>query len=302
MHAMPEDAPHTQERWRGPAKAADPTAFETLGIEASGLLQAVASLKPTAAAPALVQIVGPEGGEGVSTIASELTRLISRKLSRRVVLVLADAGAPPAASGQARVDPGAGRRDVATLALHPAALVAEREGTLVAQLAEDAPGTEIFIIDSPPLNRSVEAFMISREVKGTVLVVDAERTLAGAADAARMAVERASGTVLGVVINRRRYRVPRPIAEAFGLGPGPSGLAYGRSAWLALAALVLLAVAALAVLAPEKFGLVEDPVEAGTEDPAILDEPAGAADQGEAADGAGGAREGGGATVEAPED
>jgi hypothetical protein len=141
---------------------------------------------------------------------------------------------------------------------------------------------------------------MAREVNGTILVVDAERTIAGAADAARMAIERASGTVLGVVINRRRYRVPRPIAEALGLGPGPSELAYGRRAWVALAALVLLAAAALAVLAPEKIGLGGDPVEEGVEDPGAPDGADAAEDQGDA--GAGGAEEEAGGPVELPED
>jgi Mrp family chromosome partitioning ATPase len=258
MHGMPDDTPRSQDRWRDPAEAAEPTAFETLGIDASGLLQAVAGLKPTVAAPALVQVAGPEGGEGVSTIARELARLISRKLSRRVVLVLTDS----AQARPARLETGPARRDVATLTLLSDTLVAERERTLAAQLAEDAPGTEIFIIDSPPLNRSVEAFIMSREVNGTILVVDAERTVAGAADAAQRAVERASGTVLGVVLNRRRYRLPAPIAEALGLGTGPSVRGSRRRLWLALIVVILLAAGgAVAVLAPELVGRGEQPVE-----------------------------------------
>ena len=262
---MPEDSPRSPDRWHAPAEVAEPTAFDTYDVEASGLLQAVAALKPSAAGPALVQVAGTEGGEGVSTIARELARLISRRLSRRVILVLADVGPRKGASHRGHAGPEP-ERDVATLTLPPGVLAAEHETSLAAYLAVDAPDTEIFVIDSPPLNRSVEAFIISRQVSGTILVADAERTLAGAADAARQAVERASGTVLGVVLNRRRYRVPRPIAEAFGLGPGPSGLAPRRGAWLVIAALSLLAAAgAVAVLAPELIGLGDATVETDAE-------------------------------------
>jgi len=53
--------------------------------------------------------------------------------------------------------------------------------------------------------------VLTRCVGGVVLVVEAERTRAPIVEQARRAVEANGGRLLGVVMNKRRYHIPRAI-------------------------------------------------------------------------------------------
>lgn len=62
--------------------------------------------------------------------------------------------------------------------------------------------TDILIIDSPPILALADASEIAARMDGVLLVVDTQRTRPAELSQARVALERASATVLGVVLNK----------------------------------------------------------------------------------------------------
>ncbi len=233
--------------------------LETHAEQASGLLQAIATLGLDAA-PRIVQIVAPSGGEGASEIARGTARLVGRTLDPAVCLVRIAAigtadGRPvpatgpgttpaaiPAATHAATHAPGNGAPrpgGPSLLTLAPEGVAGLLSRGLRQSLETLAPQARVFIIDSPAVNRSVEAFLIAQQSDGVVLVLEAERTFEAEAVAARAVLERAGARLLGAVLNRRRYRVPGPVARAFGLGTAPAGAPRGRG-WLPALLFLLL--------------------------------------------------------------
>lgn len=233
------------------AATSAPSRLEQLGIELGGLLQAAAGVRGVSGRPAVIQIAGVAGGEGATTLAREFARMAAGRLGRGVCLVTVGGAADgPEAQLAGAVGGGAGFR---ALSLPAEAFNTEVAGGGGALLAGLQPEADLFVLDSPPMNRSIAGFLVSRQVDGTILVADAGRTTTDAAEVACRAVSGAGGRLLGVVVNRRRHRAPRIIAELFGLGLPPEGLprGRGRGIWLALAAAALLALAALSLGATE---------------------------------------------------
>jgi capsular exopolysaccharide synthesis family protein len=74
-------------------------------------------------------------------------------------------------------------------------------------------GFDYLIWDTPPVNVFGDASTLARFMDGVVLVVRAGKTRWEAARKARDQLERADANVLGVVLNRRRYAIPRMIYD-----------------------------------------------------------------------------------------
>lgn len=68
---------------------------------------------------------------------------------------------------------------------------------------------DLILIDAPPTNHSVLGPALARETDGVILVLESERTRAPAAKAALQSIEINSGRMLGVVLNKRRFHIPR---------------------------------------------------------------------------------------------
>lgn len=64
------------------------------------------------------------------------------------------------------------------------------------------------IIDAPPLAGYPETVLLSRKADGVILVIESEKTRKQSALFAKKQIETAGGKLLGVVLNRRKYRVP----------------------------------------------------------------------------------------------
>ncbi len=74
---------------------------------------------------------------------------------------------------------------------------------------EDMPKEfSLVIIDSPPINESRDASMISMAADGLLLVVEAERANYEVIDKAQVRIASAGGRIIGTVLNRRRYYIP----------------------------------------------------------------------------------------------
>lgn len=153
----------------------------------------------------VVQIVPCTEAEFDPAVAFRLARLVGRGMAGGVVVLdqvtsemrmdedgLVAYGPLPGRAGDAR-------------ALNPALLSA-----CWARLGESA---EWIILDTPPLLSSPLSQALAPSVDGVVLVIEAERTRAAIAEAARDALISAGANVLGVVLNKRRYHVPKAIYD-----------------------------------------------------------------------------------------
>lgn len=221
-------------RPRGRAGATAPGSDPT----SDSLLLARATLDaalPQGSAVVCVTSAGPS--EGKSMIAARLA-LLEAQTGKRVVLIDANLRAPHLhrsfdapndrglstvlADGEPLVDPPLRDGPLAIkiltagpIPIDPAGLLASRRmGELVALLRTHA---DIIIVDTPPLASCPDALLLQRVVDRTVLVMDPHRTRMGTMGEAVSALQRASGAVVGVIVNRRGRRA----ATRGGMSEGP---------------------------------------------------------------------------------
>ena len=65
------------------------------------------------------------------------------------------------------------------------------------------------VLDGPPLPSFSESKVICNKVDGVVMVVESGKTRKQVALRAKRDIEQAGGTVLGVVLNKRKYHIPK---------------------------------------------------------------------------------------------
>jgi protein-tyrosine kinase len=176
-------------------------------------------------APPVFEITASTRGEGTSTLTRDLANAVAATLGLRVLLVAvesregAEAGLEAVASGSAiATDVIAPARDGpfyrATLSvLGAGARFLFESGGLEKVLAELIELVDVVFIDAPPILAEVASMVLTRCVGGVVLVVEAEKTRAPIVEQARRAIEANGGRLLGVVMNKRRYHIPRAIYQ-----------------------------------------------------------------------------------------
>jgi len=64
------------------------------------------------------------------------------------------------------------------------------------------------ILDGPPINSYAESIVIATKVDGVVLVLESDKTREQVAIRAKQEMEKAGATVLGVILNKRKYYIP----------------------------------------------------------------------------------------------
>jgi len=67
---------------------------------------------------------------------------------------------------------------------------------------------DYILLDTPPVHSYPDSCLVSGKVDGTVLVVRSGRTRKNAAAKAKIKLEETGATMLGVVLNRRKYYIP----------------------------------------------------------------------------------------------
>jgi Mrp family chromosome partitioning ATPase len=70
---------------------------------------------------------------------------------------------------------------------------------------------DLILIDSAPLTISPDGLAIASKVDGVVLVVEAEKTRWQTVRQMRDSISRVGGNILGIVLNKRRYYIPKSI-------------------------------------------------------------------------------------------
>jgi succinoglycan biosynthesis transport protein ExoP len=163
-------------------------------------------------------------GEGRSHVAGALARVLAEQKFRVLLITFeaADSGKPTTDDGAAadKQGPDAGRLRQADpestdLPLLHRLLVRHKEGTALEfaeHLAEVAKTMrdrfDLIVIDGPALTSFPEMRVAIAGIDGTILVIEAERTVSVAAARTTMSIEAAGGHLLGLVLNKRRYIIP----------------------------------------------------------------------------------------------
>lgn len=181
------------------------------------------------ALPATVQLMGPHGGEGTSTVAGALASCSSRRLGMKALLVRLSEGARPAddeasttkisweleeldlldtfvSDAPARLNEGR----YLELVLGPRATAKLRNSRQERERLVETlnPSFDVTWIDSPPAITTNDGILMAPVVHGNVLVVEAEATRQPVAAAAVERIRQSGAEVLGVLFNKRRYYIP----------------------------------------------------------------------------------------------
>ncbi|MGC9194058.1 MAG: GumC family protein [Syntrophobacteraceae bacterium] len=176
-----------------------------------------------------IGLVGCHGGEGVSTAASLLCRQLAKQHEGRVLLIDANL-ARPDQHNRFGAKPSPGLTDFGssqgpnTSCIQPAN-VDNLDILSAGSGAEDFTAQafrafcEVFpslrqeygfvICDLPPLLKHNSARSIVAMMDGVVMVVESEKTRWEVADIVREALARGKTDILGVVLNKRRFHIPK---------------------------------------------------------------------------------------------
>jgi Mrp family chromosome partitioning ATPase len=175
-----------------------------------------------------VLVVGTARGDGASTAAFNFAASLARDTDTQVVLINADLRAtsssmpppnPPGTPGlvslaHCEMHPPvpAGRGNLHILPsgrgyADPALLFQSRRfDSFMVHLAQQF---DYIVIDGPPLDEAPESIALSAKVDGVILVIDAQHTRRKIALRAKKRIEEVGGRLIGLVLNRRKYYVPR---------------------------------------------------------------------------------------------
>jgi Mrp family chromosome partitioning ATPase len=180
----------------------------------------------------IMLLVGAEKRCGVSTAAANLAASLARNTSGRILLI--DASVRSAERGACT--PGSRAFDNAEVSLSrllsdapmlreplpgpsnlyvlpsgaPSALSlsAFQSPPLQELLRRARELFEYVVIDAPSLPQHPESLLLARQADGVILVVESEKTRKQSALWAKRQIEKAGVPLLGVILNRRKYRIP----------------------------------------------------------------------------------------------
>ena len=170
----------------------------------------------------VIQLIGADPGAGVSRLALDLAVIAAAHQARKVLLIdiepRADRGAAAVlASRGARLNalPDRGRiLQVDDGSLYVSVPFGKQElgapeldWSVV--LAAARKGFDLVVIDSPALGRSTSGVLIAAQADMTLAVVEAGRTRAAVARNLLDRIEAAGGDVIGAILNKRRFYIPR---------------------------------------------------------------------------------------------
>ena len=177
----------------------------------------------------VIQLMSTRSGEGVSTTVRDLCLVAAGSNAMQTLLLAAESpaaravdwprdiyGMPadlrPIADGPENLDMLRVGPSSLVVAAPPSGLRLQPPGwsALIQALR---PRFELVIIDSPPLDRAFTGIVLAPHMDATVLVVAAESTRASAVRTLRDRLAEAGSNTAGVILNKRRFHVPRAAYE-----------------------------------------------------------------------------------------
>ena len=175
----------------------------------------------------VVQLIASRNGEGVSTLVRDLC-LVSAANGYRTLLFAAESpgrrpdwprsiygmpsGLRPLADGPAALEllqVGDTRLAVAA----PFVAAPMQAPAWVAMINQLRPAFDLIVIDAPALERAFTGIMLAPHLDATAMVVAAESTRASAARVLRDRLAEVGAEMVGVILNKRRFHVPRAAYE-----------------------------------------------------------------------------------------
>ena len=193
------------------------------------LFQNISALLPDQASRSIM-IMESRPNEGASTLALEFAKVCAIKLNKRVLLMDADQsrfdmmaryGAIPEMGwgeavyhsmplSQAVTQVGDSHLHYTQVAsrqgLPPIAFDSVQMTGIMEELKKDF---ELILIQPPPGLISADGLLMARRVDGVILVVEAEKTRYQVVERVRDQLETNSARILGVILNKRRFPIPK---------------------------------------------------------------------------------------------
>lgn len=180
-----------------------------------------------------ILLAGPSGGEGVSTVATELALFLSARGQRRTLLVDAHRADPALTRilgaegrpGLAEVLDGSGAPSEFVRPLREPSLSFLPSGgtrgddrvplldrdTVAARLGRLREAFEFVVFDAPPVSATSDSLILASCCDAFVLVIEAERTRREAAESAVARLREAGVPLAGAFLNKQRFRIPETI-------------------------------------------------------------------------------------------
>jgi len=180
-----------------------------------------------------IQFIASRSGEGASVIGREFAKVLARRLDMSVLLIDADPQGEQLAHFDIQRSMGWNEAVFNSAPIHYALKQIDDSKLFVTQMA--MPGESItrivhapeieailedlkrqfdfIVIDTLPGTVSVDGLTLSHKVDGVILVVEAECTRWQIVQQTKENIEIRGGNVLGVILNKRRFYIPKFIYD-----------------------------------------------------------------------------------------
>jgi capsular exopolysaccharide synthesis family protein len=177
----------------------------------------------------VIQFIGPQGGEGASTVIRDFAMVSAARFGKSVLLLDADPRSP-SQHLFFRLQPQFGwdeilrnkrtfRKAICRIGKTSLYVYPTPPGPASLPEALFSPGIKEFweaakekfdlvLIDSAPASASPDGIGLSRFVDGVILVLEAEKTRKPVAESLKNQILQNGGKILGMVFNNRRYHIP----------------------------------------------------------------------------------------------
>ena len=177
----------------------------------------------------VIQFIGPQEGEGTSTLIREFALTVAKNSSKPVLLVETDFKRPSQnhAFGMEEKSPldfalkegkaldaaisqtAQSNLFLATLSSHFFRSLTERSSFHSTDVWKNARSRfSLILIDSAPVSTSSDGLALCEFVNGVVLVLAAEKTRAAVAQNAKKQILNREGNLLGIVYTKRKFHIP----------------------------------------------------------------------------------------------
>jgi Mrp family chromosome partitioning ATPase len=177
-----------------------------------------------------IQFIASQPAEGTSTISREFARFVSGKLRKSVYLLDANTDRSQRSNisitrQEHRIQPEADSRNATVKAVYeraeslsvvcPISMLGSSLTSMFSSSHIDRymgnlkQYFDFILIDSPPLSTSADGLASIQKVDGIILIVDAENTRWPVAKNTKDTIVRARGQILGLILNKRKYYIPR---------------------------------------------------------------------------------------------